>query len=79
MRTIFVQIKCELGASYAVAGRLVELDSVSEVYSTSGRYDLLIKCYLKDETDTGRFVSETIQTTAGVAGTYTLIAFNAFS
>ena len=45
MQTIFVQVKCELGQSYRVAEELVEIDGVSEVYSVSGPYDLLVKCY----------------------------------
>ena len=48
MQTIFVQIKCELGQSYRVAEELVEIDGVSEVYSVSGPYDLLVKCYVAD-------------------------------
>ena len=36
MQTIFVQLKCELGVAYEVAGKLVEQEGVSEVYSISG-------------------------------------------
>ena len=48
MQTIFVQVKCQLGLSYRVAEELVDIDGVSEVYSVSGPYDLLAKCYLPD-------------------------------
>ena len=41
MQTIFVQLKGELGQAYEVAAALVEQESVSEVYSISGQYDLL--------------------------------------
>jgi DNA-binding Lrp family transcriptional regulator len=80
MKTIFVMVKCELGQAYTVADEAVlNLELVSEVYSTSGQYDLLIKCYLPDETDIGRFVTEQVQTLAGVKDTFTIIAFKAFS
>ena len=52
---------------------------MSEVYSTSGQYDLLLKCYLEDKADIGHFVTENIQRLAGVKDTFTLITFKAFS
>ncbi len=52
---------------------------MSEIYSTSGQYDLLGKFYLDDCQDTGLFVTERVQTLPGVADTYTLITFNAFA
>ena len=79
MQVIFVQIKCALGKSYDVAEGLVDIEGVSEVYSISGPYDLLIKCYLAAEEDIGHFVNERIQKVAGITGTMTTIAFNAFS
>ena len=79
MQTIFVQLKCDLGEAYEVAAALVEQDGVSEVYSISGQYDLLAKCYLNDGEDIGRFVAQRIQTLSGVRDTYTTITFNAFT
>jgi DNA-binding Lrp family transcriptional regulator len=54
-------------------------EQVSEVYSTSGQYDLLIKCYLPDSADIGHFVTERLQTLPGIKDTFTIIAFKAFS
>ena len=80
MKTIFVMVKCELGQAYGVADAAVaDIEQVSEVYSTSGQYDLLMKCYLPDESDIGRFVTERLQTLAGVKDTFTVIAYKAFS
>ncbi|MBK8907035.1 MAG: Lrp/AsnC ligand binding domain-containing protein [Rhodospirillales bacterium] len=80
MQTIFVQVKCELGKSYEVAEEAVELaEGVSEVYSISGQYDLMLKCYLEDGADIGHFVNEKLQTLAGVKDTFTTIAFKAFT
>lgn len=80
MRTIFVQIKCELGKAYEVADELVEnVDGVSEVHSISGNYDLMIKCYLSDDADVGHYVTEQLQRLPGVKDTFTIIAFKAFA
>lgn len=79
MQTIFIMVKSELGKSYEVADGAVEVEGVSEVYSISGQYDLLMKCYLDDETDIGHFVNQEIQTLPGVKDTFTLITFKAFN
>jgi DNA-binding Lrp family transcriptional regulator len=79
MQTIFVQIKCELGRSYDVAAEVAEtVTEASEVHSISGQYDLMVKCYLADDADIGRFVTERLQRLPGVKDTFTLIAFKAF-
>jgi DNA-binding Lrp family transcriptional regulator len=80
LKTIFVMVKCELGQAYKVADQAVEnVEQVSEVHSTSGQYDLLMKCYLADDQDIGHFVNEQIQTLPGIKDTFTLIAFKAFT
>jgi DNA-binding Lrp family transcriptional regulator len=79
MQTIFVMVKCEMGKAYGVADEAVAIEQVSEVYSTSGQYDLLLKCYLDDKADIGHFVTERIQTLSGVKDTFTLITFKAFA
>ena len=80
MKTIFVNVKCELGQAYKVADEAVQqIEQVSEVYSTSGQWDLMMKCYLDEKTDIGHFVTSKIQTLAGVKDTFTLITFKAFT
>ena len=79
MQTIFVQVKCELGRSYNVAdAAIMNFEEVSEVHSTSGQYDLMMKCYLPDGMDIGHFVTEKIQSIQGVRDTFTIITFKAF-
>ncbi len=79
MQTIFVMTKCELGKAYEVADELVQnFGEVSEVHSTSGQYDLLVKCYLPQDADIGHFVTEKLQRLPGIADTFTIIAFKAF-
>jgi DNA-binding Lrp family transcriptional regulator len=78
MRAFFVQIKCELGKSYDVATAIADAEIASEIYSTAGGWDLLVKFYLKEDEDVGQFVSNRIQTIPGIRDTYTLITFKAF-
>jgi DNA-binding Lrp family transcriptional regulator len=79
VRAIFVQIKCEMGQAYRVAREAADLiPEMSELFSTSGHYDLLGKFYLEADQDIGLFVTEKVQALAGVKDTYTLITFNAF-
>jgi len=80
MRAIFVMIKCEMGQAYRVAQEAVDtVQQLSEIFSTSGQYDLLGKFYLDQDQDIGLFVTEQIQSLPGVKDTYTIITFNAFS
>lgn len=78
MRAFFVQIKCELGRSYDVATAIANSELASEIYSTAGGYDLLVKFYLDEKDDVGHFVAEKIQKIPGIRDTYTLITFKAF-
>ncbi len=78
MRAYFIQIKCEPGKSYAVASAIADSEVASEIYSTAGGFDLLVKLYLEEDEDVGRFVADRIQTVKGVRDTYTLVTFKAF-
>jgi len=80
VQTIFIMVKCELGETYKVADQAAQtLDEVSEVHSTSGEYELLMKCFLDDGVDIGHFVTEKIQRIPGVRDTFTIITFKAFT
>jgi DNA-binding Lrp family transcriptional regulator len=74
----FVQIKCRLGKSYEVANRLADAEIASEIYSTAGEFDLLVKFYVEDGTDIGHFVNEKVQGIPGIQDTRTIITFKAF-
>ena len=78
MKALFVQIKCELGRAYEVADALVDGEIASEVYSTAGDFDLLVKFYVADTTDLGHFVTETVQRIPGIKDTRTIVTFKAF-
>ena len=79
MKTIFVMVKCDLGKAYAVADEAVAgIEQVSEVYSTSGQYDLLAKFQLSKDEDIGTFVTQKVQTRPHIRDTFTVITFSPF-
>ncbi|GLK79370.1 MULTISPECIES: Lrp/AsnC ligand binding domain-containing protein [Methylopila] len=78
MQTFYVQIKCELGRTYETAEHLADLELHSEIYSTAGDYDLIVKYHVEDGVDVGHFVGRNVQTAPGVRDTHTLITFKAF-
>jgi DNA-binding Lrp family transcriptional regulator len=78
MVPFFVQIKCQLGKSYQVANALADAEIASEIYSTAGEFDLLVKFYVPPGTDIGHFVNEKVQLIPGIQDTRTMITFKAF-
>ena len=78
MQTFFVEIKCALGKTYAVASALAEAEIASEIYSTAGSFDILAKFYVPKDTDIGHFVGDKVQVIPGILDTRTIITFKAF-
>ena len=80
MNSIFVQIKCDLGQAYQVAAQLAdEFENASQIYSTSGHYDLLVQFRLETGEDPGVFVNEKLHRVPGIKDTYTIMVFDAFT
>ncbi len=78
MTPFFVLIKAQLGRAYDVANALADAEIASEIYSTAGDYDLLVKFYVERDHDIGHFVQEKVQTLPGILDTKTIITFKAF-
>jgi DNA-binding Lrp family transcriptional regulator len=78
MKTVFVQLQCAPGRTYEVADVLYEKEIVSELYSTSGEYDLLMKIYIPDEDDIGKFINENVAAVPGIVRSLTTLTFKAF-
>lgn len=78
MNCVFVQIRCEPGKTYKVADAIYDREIVSELFSTSGDYDLLMKLYIPAEEDVGRFLSEKLFNIPGISRTLTTLTFKAF-
>ena len=78
MKPIFVQLQCAPGKTYEVADVIYKKEIVSEMYSTSGDYDLLIKVYIEEGEDIGKFINDNIATVPGISRSLTTLTFNAF-
>ena len=64
--------------TYEVADALFEREIASELYSTSGEYDLLMKIYIDEDTDIGKFINENVVNVAGIVRSLTTLTFKAF-
>jgi DNA-binding Lrp family transcriptional regulator len=78
MKPIFIQLQCAPGKTYEVADAVYKTELVSELYSTSGEYDLLMKIYLTEDQDAGKFINENIANIPGIVRTLTTMTFTAF-
>ncbi len=80
MHAVFAMIKCELGKSYEVADYIVDnIEETAEVYSVSGKYDLLVKFHMREQDDVGHFICDRLQVTPHLRDTFTIDTFNAFT
>ena len=78
MRAVFVQLQCQPGKTYDVADELFEREIASELYSTSGDYDLLMKIYVEEGVDIGKFINDNVANVAGIVRSLTTLTFKAF-
>ena len=60
MRCVFVQFRCIPGKTYQVADAIYDREVVSELYSTSGEYDLIAKVYIPEDRDVGHYLSDAL-------------------
>lgn len=78
MKCVFMQLRCKPGQTYVVADKIYEREIVSELYSTSGEFDLLAKIYIDENEDIGKFVNEKILNIDGIVHSLTTLTFKAF-
>ncbi len=78
MIPFFVMIKCELGQAYEVATAIADAEIASEIYSTAGDYDLLVKFYIEQGGDIGQFVNAKLHRIPGIRDTRTIVTYKAF-
>ncbi|MBN2760893.1 MAG: Lrp/AsnC ligand binding domain-containing protein [Rhodobacteraceae bacterium] len=78
MRCVFVQFRCIPGQTYKVADAIYDREVVSELYSTSGEYDLIAKVYIPEDKDVGHYLSEALFDIPGISRTLTTMTFKAF-
>lgn len=75
MKCIFVQIRCTPGKVYDVADAIAQREIHSELYSTSGEWDLLMKIYVADPDEAPRIIGENIHGIDGIVQTLTTMTF----
>lgn len=78
MRAVFVQFRCEPGKTYQVAEAIYDREVVSELFSTSGDFDLIAKVYIPEDQDVGRFLSDCLFDIPHISRTLTTMTFRAF-
>ncbi len=78
MTCVFVQFRCTPGKTYQVATEIYDREVVSELFSTSGEYDLIAKIYIPDEPDVGHYLSEKLFDIPDIVRTLTTMTFKAF-
>jgi len=78
MNCLFIQIRCKPGTTYKVADEIALRELHSELYSTSGEYDLLVKIYPPEGVDVGRFINDKLLDIEGIERTLTTLTFKAF-
>lgn len=78
MSCVFVQIRCKPGTTYKVADEIVLREIHSELYSTSGDFDLLVKLYPPDGADIGLYINDNLLNIPNIERTLTTLTFKAF-
>ncbi|MBI1418907.1 MAG: Lrp/AsnC family transcriptional regulator [Limimaricola sp.] len=75
---VFVQIRCRPGTTYRVADAIALKEIHSELYSTSGEYDLLMKLYIPAGEDIGKYINDHLLDIEGIERSLTTLTFKAF-
>ncbi|MCD1625563.1 MAG: Lrp/AsnC ligand binding domain-containing protein [Paracoccaceae bacterium] len=78
MTCLFIQIRCTPGTTYSVAEQIVLREIHSELYSTSGAFDLLMKLYIPEGADVGKYINDNLLDISGIERTLTTPTFKAF-
>ncbi|WP_280538734.1 Lrp/AsnC ligand binding domain-containing protein [Chromohalobacter sp. 11-W] len=79
MQSAVILIDVEKGQINAVAQRLAELEGISEVFSTCGRYDLVAIARTRDFESLAQLVTERLMEVQGIRETETLNAMQVHS
>lgn len=79
MVTSIMLMNVERTSINEVAAKLVEFEEISEVYSVSGKYDLIAIIRVKTNDDLSRLVTEKLRYIQEIVATETMLAFQAYS
>jgi len=75
---VFVQFRCRPGTTYRVADQIALKEIHSELYSTSGDFDLLMKLYIPEGADVGKYINDHLLDIDGIERSMTTLTFKAF-
>ena len=75
---VFIQIRCHPGTTYKVAEDIALREIHSELYSTSGEYDLLMKLYIPTSQDVGKYINDQLLDIANIERSLTTMTFKVF-
>lgn len=78
MTCVFVQLRCQPGKTYQVADAIYDLEIVSELFSTSGDFDLMMKIYIPEGADVGKYLNDKLLQIDGISRSLTTLTFKAF-
>ncbi|MEU8851478.1 Lrp/AsnC family transcriptional regulator [Streptomyces sp. R11] len=79
MITAIVLIKTSVDRIPEIAERIASLESVTEVFSVTGTYDLIAMVRVKEHEDLAEVIPGRISKIPGVEGTDTHVAFRTYS
>ncbi len=75
---VFIQIRCKPGTTYKVAEEIALREIHSELYSTSGDFDLMMKVYIPEDADVGHYINDRLLDIPGIERSLTTMTFKAF-
>ena len=79
MVTALVLLNVERNQVNDVAGKLADMDGITEVYSVAGAYDLVAVIRVKNNEDLAELVTSQMLKVEGITKSETLIAFQVYS
>jgi DNA-binding Lrp family transcriptional regulator len=77
--TAIVQVKAAVDRIPEVAQALSELPAVSEVYSVTGEFDLIVMVRVRGHEDLADAIADRLNKVPGVLSTQTHVAFRSYS
>ncbi|MGE4327331.1 MAG: Lrp/AsnC ligand binding domain-containing protein [Pseudodonghicola sp.] len=75
---VFIQLRCKPGTTYRVAEKIALREIHSELYSTSGEYDLLMKLYIPGGEDVGKYINDNLLDIEGIERSMTTMTYKVF-
>ncbi len=74
-----ILIKAEREALPELGGTLADVEGVTEAYSVTGEWDFVAILRVREQEDLAEVVTQQLARVPGIAETYTMVAFEAFS